>query len=629
MIVLHRFLFLVIIFTSSNVVIASNSYLSQITDTAIAQKLYDNPAWLSLLHYRPQMWGANYKSEADDPYFFFSQDGKTNPRAELIATLEAIFSTEIQGDKHPQCRFPARFHWLNEQLHFDQRLAVQRCDAYQKWMSRLNPNGLTLIFPAAFINSPSSMFGHTFIRVDQPNQTEAGKVLAYSVNYAADASVQENQFALAYKGLFGGYRGITLIIPYHLKIKEYSDIESRDIWEYSLVLSPKETMQFARHIWEIESINFDYFYIDENCAYRILSLLQVARPSVNLVSDFDYIGIPTDTIRKLYDVGLISSTKYRPSLAVELQNAANQLSNSERKYAKLIAIGEMPIDDPHLLALTMQQQAAVLEVADNYLRYQLMTKKIDKSAAADIGYQLLLARSRLDAPRTIQLPEPPKVRDDEGHLSARFSIGAGYDRHDFFSTFKIRPAFHDLIDPLPGFKHGSQIEFFNTDFRISNKGTSTLEKMDLLNIQSFSPQDLFFKPMSWKVATGLKRISVKDEYPLVKYGQWGGGISYKVKSDLIYAMFDAEAQHGNRVDSKIIVGAGYNLGYLYHVESGQGKVELSHMSYGYGYSYDAQEVMWEHGININQNNAIRFKLAHKKSDEKTDNEISVGWDIYF
>ena len=46
-----------------------------------------SPQWLSLVHYRPQLWG-NYISSIDSDNFFLSKDGKTNPESELISTIK-------------------------------------------------------------------------------------------------------------------------------------------------------------------------------------------------------------------------------------------------------------------------------------------------------------------------------------------------------------------------------------------------------------------------------------------------------------------------------------------------------------------------------------------------------------
>ncbi|MFB6259938.1 MAG: DUF4105 domain-containing protein, partial [Thiohalorhabdaceae bacterium] len=111
-----------------------------------------------------------WESRADDPDFFFADAGKHDPGAELTATLRAFFRPAAshqpveqgeEGEQHPQCAFPARYRWLKRQLAFDPgRLPEQPCPRFDWWREQLDADGVTLVFPAAYLNNPSSLFGH-------------------------------------------------------------------------------------------------------------------------------------------------------------------------------------------------------------------------------------------------------------------------------------------------------------------------------------------------------------------------------------------------------------------------------------------------------------------------------------
>src|SRR5881296_1644428 len=58
------------------------AYLSELIQRSIEQKLAYERYWHLLLHYRTTLFGG-YDSEQDDPGFFLSPDGKTDPQAEL------------------------------------------------------------------------------------------------------------------------------------------------------------------------------------------------------------------------------------------------------------------------------------------------------------------------------------------------------------------------------------------------------------------------------------------------------------------------------------------------------------------------------------------------------------------
>ena len=185
---------------------------------------------------------------------------------------------------------------------------------------------MTLVFAASYLNSPSSMFGHTFIRLDPPqDDDEADLLLANTISYAADAAAHDSEILFAYKGIFGGYPGITSIKPYYEMVRLYSDIEHRDLWEYQLNLTQDEVDFMLAHAWELRDINFDYYFFDENCAYRLLALIDVARPGTDLLDEVSTHAIPSDTVRWVVDKELVQEVKYRPSAATSVTHSLNTL----------------------------------------------------------------------------------------------------------------------------------------------------------------------------------------------------------------------------------------------------------------------------------------------------------------
>jgi len=187
----------------------------------------------------------------DDPGFFLAPNGKTDPEAELAATLTKFFSDELVGrSKQPaQCAFIARYHWLKEKLQFDEhRLPTQPCERFWRWFNEFNAEAISVIFPTGFMNNPSSMFGHTFLRIDAKGQTPQTRILAYTINYAAQLPPDTGP-EYAIKGIFGGYPGYFSTIPYYLKVQEYRDIENRDIWEYRLDLTEQQVRRLLMHTW--------------------------------------------------------------------------------------------------------------------------------------------------------------------------------------------------------------------------------------------------------------------------------------------------------------------------------------------------------------------------------------------
>ena len=69
-------------------------YLSHLLQRAHDAHLADEREWHLLLHYRADLFGG-YTSEQDDPGFFLSPEGKTDPQAELDATLATAVAGKI------------------------------------------------------------------------------------------------------------------------------------------------------------------------------------------------------------------------------------------------------------------------------------------------------------------------------------------------------------------------------------------------------------------------------------------------------------------------------------------------------------------------------------------------------
>lgn len=337
---------------------------TQITDNA----LHLDPAWLTLIHYQPHRFDGGYTSQADDPAYFLSPEGKTSPKAELEATLTAI-QQPGSGDSHAQCRFPARDIWLREQLDLPPKTA--NCPNYKEWTETLNTESVSLVFAASYLNSPSSMFGHTFLRLDPPQEDkETNLLLASTISYAADAAAHDSELLFAYRGIFGGYPGITTVQPYYEKIRLYSDIEHRDLWEYKLNLTQQEVDFMLAHAWEIRDHNFDYYFFDENCAYRLLALIDVARPGTDLLDNVKTHAIPSDTVRWVVDKGLVEDVNYRPSAATSVAHNLSNLPSAHQTLAAAIANGYVDPGSEEVLALKPRERAHVLDATYDYVRYR-------------------------------------------------------------------------------------------------------------------------------------------------------------------------------------------------------------------------------------------------------------------
>ncbi len=595
------------------------------------QKLATSKQWHELLHYRRAAFSLMQESQADDPAFFFSENGKYDPSAELKETINAFFSDEL-NDNHAICQFPARFNWLTNRLRLPKdAFPSPECKKLEEWMAELNTESITLVFASSYLNSPSSMFGHTFLRLDQKRQTNDNLLLAHTISYAADAAEHDNELMFAYKGIFGGYPGVTAVTPYYAKIKIYTDLENRDIWEYKLNLTASEVKQLLYHTWEIKDRNFDYYFFDENCAYRILTLIDVARPNTRLIDHFPLRAIPSDTVKAVVSKSLVESVAYRPSSATIMNYKLNQLTPDEAKIAHQII--NRDINAGHVLDLSISdlQKTRILDSTYDYLRYITTEQKLPRGATAKTSYELLLARSKLGNNRPFTAPPRPENRDDEGHETLRFGARSGQLGKNEFIEFSIRPAYHDLIDPTPGYREGSQLNFLDVRFRYYfDNSAIDLEKLTAIQITSLDPIDRFFAPLSWQVGVGGRNIHTSEEAnTFAPYLEGGVGATYRLMGGLFYTFANATLEISDMAEDNFFIGPGINTGWIYQREHHSTKIAASHTFFIEGSKRKKTEIAITERISINRSHSVTAEWSKKRDIGQFLDQWSVGWHFYY
>lgn len=545
------------------------TYLQDLIAQAQQQHLSDQREWHLLLHYRKGLFGG-HESEQDDPGFFLSPNGKTDPAAELNATLAKFFSDELVGrSRQPaQCAFIARYHWLKEQLKFDPtRLPPLSCERFDRWYEDFEADSVSLIFPSAFLNNPASMFGHTLFRVDQKGQTEQTRILAYTVNYAADVPPDAG-LAYPVRGIFGGYKGYFSTIPYYLKVQEYRDIENRDIWEYRLNLTENQLRRFLMHAWELGNAYFDYFFFKENCSYHLLALLDYADPDLHLTDEFVIWTVPADTVRLISSKpGLVTDIAYRPSRSTVIKRKREFLPTVERDLAHRITQDLSAVSSPAFTQLALSKQAFVLDLASDYLRYRIETTDSPKPEWKERNRAILTTRSQLRIPSEEFTVQPFAKQPELGHKTSRANVGGGWRNDDTFEEATVRAGYHDLLDPEVGYTPNAQIEMASVTVRHYNRADQTrVERATLLNLLSLSPIDSVFHAPSWKVNVGMNTIRHND-CRLCSNGFFNGGVGGAkefrlLKREVLFAFAEAEANVSKAYDEMHRVGGGGTVGML-------------------------------------------------------------------
>lgn len=586
----------------------SDHYLGELIASAKQKKLSEHPVWKALMLYKDGWSGV--LSQVDSADFFLSASGSDHPDAELNATLAAFFSdVPVKPSKYnPQCRFPGRFYWLRQQLNFDdKRMPIKECADLNTYYEAMNPDSLTVVFPSTHPNSPSSMFGHTLLRVNKKGQTDATRMLAFSINYAAQVPLNENPFSYAILGLSGGFYGRFMILPYYIKIREYAQFENRDLWEYDLKLNQEQIKFILYHTFEVAYSYFDYYFFTENCSYHLLSLLDVVFADDPLTDEFKGWTIPVDTLKLLQTRGLVSQVRFYPSLARTINQRRSEVSAQERKL--VLDAEKYGIDSniEEIKKLPEMEQVKTLDLLSDYLRYRKIqtSKKTVSSKLNKPERQALLYRSKLHLTRPkLEVPEPD-ARPDQGHNTSRVGIGYGLDHNIHFTDIEWRPAYHDMLDNSKGFVSNSSLDFMRIKLRYTPEIKKTqLQQVDLLDIMSLEPRDDFFHSTSWYAKVGWERARLDQSQHLNNLTRFatGRGVTYyldRYGHSVTYGFVDVNILYGTELESSYQLAPGILAGYLNEPLRGW-RISIE-ASYSKGVAGDQRVFA---GVSLNQSYAI-------------------------
>ncbi|MFN3712411.1 MAG: DUF4105 domain-containing protein [Alcanivoracaceae bacterium] len=512
--------------------------------------------WQALLHMNRGATLRNRgRSYVDDEQFFLAETGRRDPHQELLQSI-AVLSRD---GEMARCRFPARYRFLAAALAWQQDDPFSHCDEYQQWRASIPDASLVLVFPAAYLNSPSSMFGHTLLRFDAAQQESDWH--AWAVNFGALVTPEDNSVFYIYRGLAGGYPGRFSTVSYVSKIQEYAHLENRDMWEYRLNLDADEIAWVIDHLWELKDINFDYYFLDENCSFRLLELIEVARPEADLLNDLRFAEVPVNTVRAIDAAGLIAERVYRPSKAMELEQVRLELTRDERRLATRLMRTPSLSDEEAYQSLAPERRHLVARAAWQTVRFRDRTRESDEGRARNTFALLRLIHANpAPALPAVTAPAPP----EQGHATQMIALSGGQRQDQGFAELQYRLTYHDWLDNNHGFLAGAWIEALNVRVRREESDRWRLWQLDLVNIRSLAPRTAFVRPVSWFVHAGIDRPEVAGERGASRFVRGGPGMAWQAGGWIPYGYLQARIENNDQQKPFINSGAGAELGLLRH-----------------------------------------------------------------
>jgi len=500
----------------------NEKYLTSLLLKSKELKLSDDPYWRTILHYKKNITGG-YTSLMDDPKFFFAKNGKNNPAAELESTLMAFFIPLEKGKMHPTVKFAARYAWLKDKLEIDvTRLPYDGDLWFNRFYGEINPSTISLVFPAGYMNSPASMYGHTLLLIDSDG---VSRLLSRVVNYAA-ASDDDFVLLFAFKGLFGFYRGYYSFLSYYQKIAEYNDGEMRDMWEYDIPMTAAEKEKMIRHLVEMEDVYSDYFFIGENCSYNLLFLIEAAKPETEITDAFGFGVEPIDTIRVAKEKNILNNRIYRPSLYSKIKHLRSKLSSEEQGMILDFCKGNINTFDIETLSTVEEKKIIMCDLASNYLMFMAAKKDITEQDYRTRFMAVLTKRNsfgKYDSIKDIPIPVAPEFT----HRSRRLAFETGSSLEGVYSQVAYRQSAHELMDPDDGYNMNSQIVFGNISGRYYYDDKKfVLQRFDVVDVTSLPPSDSFNFNNCYDFKIGfIQNVNKNEKSNLAAWVKGGTGLS--------------------------------------------------------------------------------------------------------
>ncbi|KXJ53046.1 MAG: hypothetical protein AXW17_07160 [Colwellia sp. Phe_37] len=443
--------------------------------------------------------------------FYFSELSNLTAKGELSATLAALISPihSENLDESPQCRFPARYHWLKTQFDLSMVEPVI-CQNFFEWSKLSTTQSLSLIFATGYLGNPASYYGHTLLKL---NSNKKGQLnyLETSVNFGANVPENEDPLSYMFKGIFGGYDASFTHSKFYFHTQNYLENELRDLWEYELNLSSDDYYFLVAHIWELIEQNYTYYFFDENCVYRMYELFSLIE-SIDLPEIKAPWVIPQEVVRAINsatykNVSLVKKVKYIPSRQAKFYNKYWQLEPKEKA-----AIAEITADNEQLKLLlsenlTIQAKLKILSTLLDYYQYLIAVEKDNKEKYQQAYTRILSFR--------YQLPVGKAKFTEKSAISPHLARPSSYSQLSIINnrqygngiSVKLRPAYYDQLDAENGHVNNGALKMAELELeyiasKLAIRSLSVFEVISVSNQASGLAKDGYD---SWMLYLGLQK----------------------------------------------------------------------------------------------------------------------------
>ncbi|MFT6733013.1 MAG: hypothetical protein ACJAS9_001198 [Polaribacter sp.] len=582
--------------------------LDDALQAANENQLFKHKTWKALLHLK------DGKPQIIDPKFLLSA-GSFSLKAELAKTIELFYLLP----NATACRFPARLIFLQEYIPLLKRLKSTQtsCTEYIKFKEHVPFDHLSLVFASEVLSSATSMMGHTFLKASGKNLN--GKEVAHSIAFFTEIKTF-NPFKLIYKGLFSGMEGFIVVKKFEDDLKQYTDTEGRNLWSYTLAITPINKALIQAHIWELKNIEITYLFQNYNCATLTLYLLSIANEELRK-SEKLYVS-PLDIAKAINTHKMVKEKEVFLATDWELKMLEEEMSSSLFRQVKEMIFDDIPLNTA---SLSKKSKFLIKRFLSLILKKENLFKKLERNKKMKIlklVEQLEQFNFHLDV---TQYKNPIHSLQD-----SVISTNLLYQANNIMFEMGFLPASHYIYSNNTQYFSESELRIGEIKLRADlKKAKLRVQSFTFYSVNLYTPGSIISSHLSGGFYLGYRHLFDHD---LKEQGvfEFSGAVgkSYKLHKDILfYGMLglgiavnkdDSFAYLEPYIGTTINLLAGSKAVIEYKLSNGQFDIPGFKKTFSLDYAWSSfGDTTFKLGIKSNSIDNVRV------------NQISLTWNQHF
>ncbi|GAA6170346.1 hypothetical protein NBRC116592_00160 [Colwellia sp. KU-HH00111] len=476
------------------------------------------------------------------------------------------------------------------------------------------------------------MYGHLFIKLNRDHNSttkhKTSELLNASLNYGAIVPNKENPVMYVLKGIFGNYDAGYSDQQFYRHQHNYGNVELRDLWDYKLSLTQEDVDLIVAHIWELLGNKFDYYFIDENCAFHIAKLLEIVLPNP-LISNNSLWVLPSDVAKGIVQASynasmLLEKVDYIPSSESILRDYYQQLTVTQQNIAQALVALNFDFTNKNYQQLAVQDKKIIVESLFQYINV-MKQKQPDNKQLEKNKKKLIKERYQMPIGKIISVqPTQSKFPPHQGMETSKYSLGYASVKQNQFLTAGFRMTYFDNLSMNLAKQPFANLEMIDIEL-IATDDEIRISKVDLIDIDSLYIPAIPWangSESAWSVRAGYEQVNNQcfDCGIYFAEGDIGKSTLYQ-DNHLLYAMLGGKIFFGSEDDINLSAKMGIISQF-----SDRFKLKLAVQKITDSNFSKASQTIWSGEINyqIAPDWELRF-LVNKQYSTKIELKVNYFW----